>query len=106
MCSMSSSIPVSATTEPTAEPAERVAAMGLWGAAWRSLRRNRAALACLAFIVAMVLVAILATVIAPYPYARADFGAITQGPSWQHWLGTDDLGRDVVSRLMYGARVS
>ena len=44
--------------------------------------------------------------IAPYPYDKVNFGAITQPPSPQHWLGTDSLGRDVLSRLMYGARVS
>jgi ABC-type dipeptide/oligopeptide/nickel transport system permease subunit len=64
------------------------------------------ALAGLVFVGALVLVAILAPLLAPYPYTQANFAAITQGPSAQHWLGTDSLGRDVLSRLMYGARVS
>lgn len=50
--------------------------------------------------------AIAAPILAPYGYAAADFGARLQGPSQQHLLGTDNLGRDLLSRLMYGAKVS
>ena len=55
---------------------------------------------------AATLPALLAPLIAPYPYDKVNFGQITKPPSAQHWLGTDSLGRDVLSRLMYGARVS
>lgn len=58
------------------------------------------------FLVALVLVALFATQIAPYDPLEADFRALRQPPSPQHWLGTDNLGRDVLSRLIYGARVS
>jgi oligopeptide transport system permease protein len=79
---------------------------GLWFDAWTRLRRNTAAVAGLIFITAIVLIAILAPVIAPYPPDQVDFLAITQPPSRTHLLGTDSLGQDVLSRLMHGARVS
>jgi ABC-type dipeptide/oligopeptide/nickel transport system permease subunit len=60
----------------------------------------------LVFIGLLLLVALFAPWIAPYPYDEVDFGAITQPPSAEHWLGTDSLGRDVLSRLIYGTRVS
>ncbi|HZQ09147.1 MAG TPA: ABC transporter permease [Anaerolineae bacterium] len=78
----------------------------LWQDAWIRLKRNRAAMVSLGLILALFVVAILAPWIAPYPYDKVDFGAITKPPSAKHWLGTDSLGRDVLSRLMYGARVS
>jgi len=70
------------------------------------LLRNKAAVVSTVYIVLLVIVAALAPVIAPYEYDAADFAAITQPPSAEHLLGTDSLGRDVLSRLMYGARVS
>ncbi len=78
----------------------------LWQDAWLRLRRNRAATVSMAFIAGLVLVALCAPWIAPYRYDAVDFAAITQPPSTAHWLGTDSLGRDVLSRLIYGTRVS
>lgn len=74
--------------------------------AFQRLRRNPIALLSLTYIVGLILVALLAPVIAPYGYAAVDFTAITQAPSEKHWLGTDQLGRDVLSRLIHGTRVS
>jgi len=54
----------------------------------------------------MVLVAIFAPWLAPYDPILNDIPARLTGPSWQHWMGTDDLGRDVLSRVIYGARIS
>jgi ABC-type dipeptide/oligopeptide/nickel transport system permease subunit len=51
-------------------------------------------------------VALLAPVLAPYHYARQDLGRLQLPPGPGHWLGTDELGRDLLSRLVYGARVS
>ena len=53
-----------------------------------------------------VLVAILAPVIAPYGAGQTDFGAALAGPSAKHLLGTDELGRDILSRIIFGARAS
>jgi|SRR5579875_659600 len=83
-----------------------LARRGLWREAWRRLRRNRAALAGLVFLALVALGALGADLLAPYPYWQQDLAAVRQGPSPQHWLGTDELGRDVLSRLLYGARIS
>jgi len=78
----------------------------LWADAWRRLLRNRAAVVGMAFIGFMLLVAIFADFIAPYHYWQQDITNQFQPPSWEHPFGTDHLGRDVLSRLVYGARVS
>jgi peptide/nickel transport system permease protein len=54
----------------------------------------------------VILCAVLADLISPYPPNEQDYGALTEPPSAQHWLGTDDLGRDVLTRIIHGARVS
>ena len=74
--------------------------------AWRRLRKNKLAMLSLAVIILFVLMAVFAPLIAPYdPYAQ-DLTQKVAKPSAQHWLGTDKLGRDILSRLIYGARVS
>jgi len=73
---------------------------------WLRFRRNRLAVAALCFIIVEVAVALFAPWIAPYDPYRGDFTATWQTPNSLHWLGTDDLGRDVLSRLIYGARIS
>jgi ABC-type dipeptide/oligopeptide/nickel transport system permease subunit len=74
--------------------------------AWERLRRNPLALLSLAYVALLLAIAAAAPWVAPYPPDRVDFTAITQPPSAQHWLGTDQLGRDVLSRLIHGTRVS
>ena len=72
---------------------------------WRRFARHRLAMASLGVILVLVLVAILADVITPYnPYAQT-FDP-TLPPGAQHWLGTDELGRDELSRVILGARIS
>jgi ABC-type dipeptide/oligopeptide/nickel transport system permease subunit len=66
---------------------------------------DRVAMAGAIFVLLVVLVALLAPVVAPYS-PTANFGVINGGPSSAHWLGTDDVGRDLLSRLIYGARIS
>ncbi len=78
----------------------------LWGDAWIRLRRNKLAVIGGAFVLLLSLAAILAPVITPYSFEQQNYNAIMQGPSMQHFLGTDELGRDVFSRLIYGARTS
>ena len=75
-------------------------------AVWRRLRRNRAAMAGLAALVVFALSGILAPVLAPYDPFRSDLEGSLAGPSAAHWLGTDELGRDIFSRILHGARVS
>ncbi|HEX9077462.1 MAG TPA: ABC transporter permease [Anaerolineae bacterium] len=62
------------------------------------------ALLGIVIITAMVLLAVLAPVLAPYPYDKQNFEAVEQAPSPAHWLGTDNLGRDMLSRVIWGAR--
>lgn len=73
---------------------------------WYRLRRNRKAMIALAFIILEILVAVFAPWVAPYRPDESDYAAIWAGPSREHWMGADDLGRDVLSRLIYGGRVS
>jgi ABC-type dipeptide/oligopeptide/nickel transport system permease subunit len=81
-------------------------AEGLWRDAFRRLRRTRLAFASGVLLLALALVAIFAPVVAPKPYDLQDYEALTQGPGGDYWLGTDNLGRDILSRLIYGARIS
>lgn len=74
--------------------------------AWASLRRNPSALFGAAVVILFVLGAVAAPLIAPYDPNASDWMAIRQPPSAAHWMGTDDLGRDIVSRLIWGARAS
>jgi len=77
-----------------------------WDAIRRFARTSPVGMASAIFLVLMLLIAIFADQVAPYHPLEADFLALRQPPSPQHWLGTDNLGRDVLSRLIHGARVS
>jgi peptide/nickel transport system permease protein len=74
-----------------------------FGETWHRLKKNKAAIVCLFIILAIILIAVLAPVIAPYPYAQQDYAQTYAPPSAEHLLGTDQLGRDILSRLIYGA---
>ncbi len=73
---------------------------------WRRLRKNRWAMGGLSLIIFLALVAIFANQIAPYGYNEQDYLRILQGPSRENLLGTDNLGRDVLSRIIHGSRLS
>jgi peptide/nickel transport system permease protein len=73
---------------------------------WRAFRRNRLALIGGVVVVVLVLLAVLAQWVAPWDPNRPDVRKILDAPSKAHPLGTDQLGRDVLSRMLYGARVS
>jgi ABC-type dipeptide/oligopeptide/nickel transport system permease subunit len=90
---------------PSARDASAVPRRTLWQA-WRRYRRNWPAVAALGFIALQILVALFAPWVAPYDPYQPDFANTWQQPSAAHWLGTDDLGRDVLARLIYGARIS
>jgi peptide/nickel transport system permease protein len=72
----------------------------------RRLMRNPLALLGLGIVVAMILIAVFASWIAPYSPLESDLSLYVTPPSPQHVLGTDDVGRDVLSRVIYGARIS
>lgn len=73
---------------------------------WRRLRRRSGAVVGLAFIVLVLILAIFAPWIAQIDPLKQDYTAIRKGPSLLHWFGTDELGRDIFSRIAFGARAS
>lgn len=73
---------------------------------WLSLKANRRAMFGLLFITLLTITAIFADFIAPYGMREQNLANALQFPSRSHWFGTDDLGRDVLSRLIYGTRIS
>ena len=73
---------------------------------WRRLRRNKLAMLGLIIVLILVLSAIFANFIAPYDYAQQDLTNMKAWPCREHLLGTDDYGRDILSRIIYGGRVS
>ncbi|WP_273794466.1 ABC transporter permease [Brucella intermedia] len=72
----------------------------------RIFRRNRMAMTGLIIIVVLVLTAVFATYISPHDPYRVDMNEQFLSPSLTHWLGTDNFGRDVLTRILYGARIS
>lgn len=73
---------------------------------FKELSKNQTAMLGLIILLIEIILAILAPVIAPYDYMEMDIVAAQQGPSLAHWFGTDELGRDIFSRVLYGARYS
>ncbi len=72
----------------------------------RRFARSKLSVIAFCFIIFQIILAVAAPYIAPFDPFRGDFLATWETPNYVHWLGTDDLGRDVLSRLLYGARVS
>jgi oligopeptide transport system permease protein len=83
-----------------------VSAASPWTDAVRRLRRNRVAMLGLAVLTAFALAALVAPWVAPYPYDKTDLPYGPKSPTWAHLLGTDELGRDMLTRILYGARIS
>lgn len=70
------------------------------------LRRNRLAIFGLYIICCIVFIAVFAPLLAPYDYAFQDLAEAFEPPTWRHPFGTDDFGRDILSRIIYGAQIS
>src|SRR5437899_11470762 len=88
------------------EQARHTPAHGLWYDAWRRLRRNRFAIAGGAVALLLALLAAAAPLVAPYNPIDQDYNHLLQGPSFTHPFGTDNFGRDIFSRIIYGGRIS
>ncbi len=78
----------------------------IWYESFKTLSKNKLAVCCGVFLLFMILISLFANQISPYPFDQQNLDMIFSSPSWKHWLGTDDLGRDLLSRLIYGSRVS
>jgi ABC-type dipeptide/oligopeptide/nickel transport system permease subunit len=89
-------------------PGEAAEARGMAGVRrwWRRFARNRGAVFGLGVFLAVVAMAVFANALAPYDPLAQGVGPANQGPTWQHWAGTDSFGRDMLSRIIYGARIA
>jgi peptide/nickel transport system permease protein len=99
---MAGSIPASATASAGAA-APRV---GPWQEAWRRFRKHRLAVVSLGILAVLVLGVLVGPLAWRVPIDEIDFTARLEGPSWAHPMGTDDLGQDILARVLYGGRIS
>ncbi len=100
---MAGSTPASATAEPLGKTRSSVSP---WAEAWRRFKRHRLAFASLWVLGALVLAVLLGPLVYQVGINDIDFQARLASPSWKHPLGTDDLGRDLLARVLYGGRIS
>ena len=97
-----------ALTLPSGEPGqdEAIVVESPGRRAWRRLVRRRGAMVALAVIALIVLAAVLAPLVAPYDPTQQSWSLVRKPPSAAHWLGTDEVGRDLLARIIYGGRAS
>jgi peptide/nickel transport system permease protein len=100
---MDGSILASPSPEVAARPARRFSP---WQDAWRRFRRHRMAFASGIILIAIILAILCAPLFWGVAINDIDFNARLQGPSWAHPFGTDDLGQDLLARMLYGGRIS
>lgn len=81
-------------------------ALGYWRDAWLRLQKDRMGMAGLIFLAALLLLAVFGPMLSSISYADQDFHESNLAPCWEHWFGTDNLGRDLFIRVLYGARIS
>ena len=79
---------------------------GLWQDAIYRFSKNKLAVFGLLVSVILIFITLFAPMVAPYPFDKQDYSVIGEGPSAAHWMGTDLLGRDLLSRIIYGGRIS
>jgi peptide/nickel transport system permease protein len=89
-----------------ARPAARTRHVTPWTEAWRRFRRHRLAVVSIVILWAMILAVAFGPLLWRVQINEIDFTAQLQGPSWAHPLGTDDLGQDLLARMLYGGRIS
>ena len=93
-------------TQPLRDIERAAAGASLWRDAWRRLRKNRLAVLGLGVLCGLIVSALLTPWIAPYAYDAQNLDLGATAPSAAHWLGTDIFGRDLLTQILYGARVS
>jgi oligopeptide transport system permease protein len=94
------------TTQTIEDIAQAEQGTSLWRDAWLRLRRNKLAVMGLVVLVLFIIIALLTPWIAPYSYQAQDLELGASPPSAAHWLGTDIFGRDLLTQIMYGGRIS
>ena len=99
------SIPASGSNKSQFK-ARAIVSRSVWSLAMERFAYNRLALAGLALMAALILLSIFASLLAPYDPIKRNIGEAMLGPSPRHWLGTDPLGRDELTRVLYGGRLS
>ncbi|MCZ0939756.1 MAG: ABC transporter permease [Caldilineaceae bacterium] len=97
---------VERTIELNRSQSWEIEARSLWGDAFRRLVRSKTSLLGLGIFMLFVFAAIFGLALSPYDYLRQDLYALEQGPSWAHPFGTDELGRDFLTRIIAGARTA
>jgi len=102
---MAGSTLASATASAPAAPAQRPL-VSPWGEAWRRFRKHRLAVVSLVVLTVIILAVLLGPLVWTVPIDEINFRARLQGPSLAHPLGTDDLGQDLLARMLYGGRIS
>lgn len=85
---------------------KKVRAQSYWQVSWNIFKRNKLGMICLGIVLALAIIAILAPVIAPYSYKDQNLAFMNQNPTVEHLLGTDEYGRDILSRIIYGCQIS
>lgn len=85
---------------------KKVRAQSYWQVSWNIFKRNKLGMICLGIVLALAIIAILAPVIAPYSYKDQNLAIMNQNPTFAHLLGTDEYGRDILSRIIYGCQIS
>jgi peptide/nickel transport system permease protein len=80
--------------------------VGPWGEAWRRFRKHRLAMVSLCVLSFLIFAVLFGPFVWTLPIDEIDFSKRLQGPSWEHPLGTDDLGQDLLARILYGGRIS
>ena len=88
------------------EASSELKSSSLWRDAWIRLSKNRLAIAGLIVLLALIMISLLTPIIAPYGYEEQNLAIGATAPSKEHLLGTDIFGRDMLTRIMYGGRVS
>jgi len=94
------------TTDAIIDIEEAEQGTSLWHDAWLRLRKNHLSLFGLGVLILFIIIAILTPWIAPYSYETQNLDLGATPPSLQHWLGTDIFGRDLMTQIMYGGRIS
>src|SRR6266567_4601012 len=99
---MSSTISVYSWTDEI----EAIQQRSIWADAVERFRNNWMAVASLCFTIFLLLASVVGPLVSPWPYTLQDLHTVSQAPTSTHWLGTDSLGRDYLTRIMMGGRTA